>query len=276
MSRPQFIGLHAKPRKLLSIFLAILPFVLVIGSYMYFSDIRLAENPNDKLLPSLSTMAETVNRMAFEEDRRTGDYLMVKDTLASLGRIAAGVGLATFVALILGLNMGLYRGMSAVLNPFVNFIAMIPPLSILPILLITFGVGELGKIMLIFIGTVLIMTRDIALYTRKIPIEMIIKGQTLGANPLAITYRIIMPQVMPRLLDSLRLSLGGAWLFLIAAEAIAASEGLGYRIFLSRRYMAMDVIIPYVFWITFLGFMFDYMLQRSVNYFYPWYSRYKT
>ena len=63
-----------------------------------------------------------------------------------------------------------------------------------------------------------------------------------------------MPQVMPRLIDTVRLALGGAWLFLIAAEAIASTEGLGYRIFLVRRYLAMDVILPYVAWITFLGF----------------------
>ena len=70
-----------------------------------------------------------------------------------------------------------------------------------------------------------------------------------------------MPQVLPRLIDTVRLALGAAWLFLIAAEAIASTEGLGYRIFLVRRYLAMDVILPYVAWITFLGFAFDWLLR---------------
>ena len=84
-------------------------------------------------------------------------------------------------------------------------------------------------------------------------------------------YRIVMPQVMPRLIDNIRLALGAAWLFLIAAEAIAATEGLGYRIFLVRRYLAMDVILPYVFWIVALGFTFDWLLRRFVARRYGWY-----
>jgi NitT/TauT family transport system permease protein len=73
--------------------------------------------------------------------------------------------------------------------------------------------------------------------------------------------RIYMPQIWPRLIDALRLSLGSAWLFLIAAEAIASTGGLGYRIFLVRRYLAMDVILPYVAWITLLAFSMDWVLR---------------
>ena len=73
--------------------------------------------------------------------------------------------------------------------------------------------------------------------------------------------RVVLPQMWPRLIDALRLSLGSAWLFLIAAEAIASTEGLGYRIFLVRRYLAMDVILPYVAWITLLAFGMDWLLR---------------
>jgi NitT/TauT family transport system permease protein len=71
----------------------------------------------------------------------------------------------------------------------------------------------------------------------------------------------VLPQLWPRLIDSLRLSMGSAWLFLIAAEAIASTEGLGYRIFLVRRYLAMDVILPYVVWITLLAVLTDLGLR---------------
>jgi NitT/TauT family transport system permease protein len=71
----------------------------------------------------------------------------------------------------------------------------------------------------------------------------------------------VLPQIWPRLIDSLRLSMGSAWLFLIAAEAIASTEGLGYRIFLVRRYLAMDVILPYVVWITLLAVAADLALR---------------
>ncbi|HKK14956.1 MAG TPA: ABC transporter permease subunit, partial [Gammaproteobacteria bacterium] len=83
--------------------------------------------------------------------------------------------------------------------------------------------------------------------------------------------RVILPQTWPRLIDAVRLSLGAAWLFLIAAEAIAATNGLGYRIFLVRRYLAMDIIIPYVLWITFLAYVMDLGLRRLSRKAFPWY-----
>jgi NitT/TauT family transport system permease protein len=96
----------------------------------------------------------------------------------------------------------------------------------------------------------------------ELPAEQLIKAQTLGASTWQIITRIVLPQTWPRLIDALRLTLGSAWLFLIAAEAIAATEGLGYRIFLVRRYLAMDVIIPYVVWITLLAVASNWLLGR--------------
>ena len=81
---------------------------------------------------------------------------------------------------------------------------------------------------------------------------------------------MVLPQLLPRLLSGLRLSLGPAWLFLIAAEAIASTEGLGYRIFLVRRFLAMDVILPYVAWITLLAFLMDRLLAWASRRLFPW------
>lgn len=273
MNKPMFWGLHAAPPLWLKVVLASIPFIIAIGLYLVQSDIRLQANPQDKLLPGISQMIDAVDRMAFQEDRRSGEYLFWKDTWSSLKRIGIGVGIATMLALIVGLNMGLFPGMSGTLLSFVTFFSMVPPLAILPILFIAFGVGELGKVMLIIIGTFPIITRDIYMATRKIPREQIVKALTLGASELAVVYKVILPQIMPRLLSAVRLSLGAAWLFLIAAEAIASTDGLGYRIFLVRRYLSMDVIIPYVLWITFLGFTIDYLLQLIIKTRYRWYQR---
>jgi NitT/TauT family transport system permease protein len=139
---------------------------------------------------------------------------------------------------------------------------MIPPLAVLPILFIVLGLGELAKVVLVVIGIAPFLVRDTALRVQELPEEQLIKAQTLGANSWQIVTRVVLPQILPRLLDAVRLSLGAAWLFLIAAEAIAATDGLGYRIFLLRRYLAMDVILPYVGWITLLAFLFDIALRR--------------
>jgi NitT/TauT family transport system permease protein len=147
---------------------------------------------------------------------------------------------------------------------------MIPPLAILPILFIVAGLGELAKVLLIIIGVAPIIVRDLALRTADLPREQMIKAQTLGASTWQLIVRVVLPQMWPRLIDALRLSLGSAWLFLIASEAIASTEGLGYRIFLVRRYLAMDVILPYVAWITFLAFAMDALLRLLRAKAFPW------
>ena len=126
--------------------------------------------------------------------------------------------------------------------------------------------------MLIVIGTAPIMMRDVAQRVRELPGEQRIKIQTLGANSWQVITRMALPQVLPRLIDAVRLSLGPAWLFLIAAEAIASTEGLGYRIFLVRRYLAMDVILPYVIWITILAIVIDQCLRLTNRRLFPWYN----
>ena len=123
------------------------------------------------------------------------------------------------------------------------------------------GLGEVAKIALIVIGVTPVIVRDLALRAGELPKEQLIKAQTLGASSWLLSMRVILPQLWPRLIDAVRLQLGCAWLFLIAAEAIASTEGLGYRIFLVRRYLAMDVILPYVVWITLLAFPMDWLLR---------------
>lgn len=160
----------------------------------------------------------------------------------------------------------------APLSPLLTVLSMIPPLAILPVLFIVFGLGELSKVVLIVIGVAPCIARDIEQRAREIPNELLIKAQTLGASTWTLILRVVLPQLLPRLLVSLRLMLGSAWLFLIAAEAIAATDGLGYRIFLVRRYLAMDVILPYVAWITLLAWLMDWALRVLTRRAFPWYE----
>ena len=147
---------------------------------------------------------------------------------------------------------------------------MIPPLAVLPILFIVFGLGELSKVVLIIVGILPFLIRDLSQRVIEIPREMIVKAETLGASSLVIALRVALPQLLPRLIQAVRLSLGPAWLFLIAAEAIASEQGLGYRIFLVRRFLAMDVILPYVVWITLLAYLLDRLLLMVSRRAFPW------
>ncbi|KKM62457.1 hypothetical protein LCGC14_1521480 [marine sediment metagenome] len=250
--------------------LALLPFVVVLIAYAMASDIRLTANPADKLLPAPDTVMATAKRLITQPDRRSGDILFWKDTWASLQRLLLGVGISSAIGLVFGVLIGLIPMARALLAQFVAVVSMIPPLALLPILFIVFGLGELSKVVLIVIGTLPFLIRDLSQRVLEVPQELIVKAQTLGASTWVIAVRVALPQLMPRLIQSVRLSLGPAWLFLIAAEAIAADAGLGYRIFLVRRYLAMDVILTYVIWITLLAFVMDWALRALSRKAFPW------
>lgn len=252
--------------------LVLLPFALLLFAYFSGSAARLAENPNDKLLPSAAQMADAVERLAFSEDTRTGDVLFWSDTGASLQRLGLGLGIAALLGLVLGIAAGSVPLFGAPLSPLLTVLSMVPPLALLPILFIVFGLGELSKVVLIVLGVAPCIARDIEQRARELPRELLIKAQTLGANSWTLILRVVLPQLLPRLLISLRLMLGSAWLFLIAAEAIASTNGLGYRIFLVRRYLAMDVIVPYVVWITLLAWLLDWALRVLTRRAFPWYE----
>lgn len=300
---PKLFGFYAEPPFMINWGLITLPFVLLVTIYMVSSYKRHVVNPEDKLLPSITQMAETTKAYAFERDRdaeewvfpgveklniignaisntkyaamkivmgQTG-YIMLDDTISSLRRIIIGITLSATIGLILGISMGLFPGFRLLALSFVIFLSIIPPLAILPILFIAFGTEEVAKVMLIIIGTLPMISRDMYLETMKIPPEQKAKALTLGASQLQVAYRIVLPQVMPRLIDTVRLNLGNAWLFLIAAEAIVSDNGLGYRIYVVRRRLAMDVILPYVAWVTLITFTTDYLLKKLVSRKYAWY-----
>lgn len=133
-----------RPSRLL---LVLLQFALLLFAYLLGSAARLAENPTDKLLPSAVQMVDAVECLAFSTDQRTGGYLFWRDSGASLQRLGLGLGLAS--AALFGLCLGLAAGslplFGAPLSPLLTVLSMVPPLAILPILFIAFGLGELPR-----------------------------------------------------------------------------------------------------------------------------------
>lgn len=262
--------INQKASRPVQLILASIPFIALIILYSVASQIRLEANPADKLLPSFQSMGEAFWRLATEPDRRSGNYLLWTDTAASLYRLACGMGISALLALFIGVPIGIIPKMRSFLGSFIATLSLIPPITVLPILFIVFGLGEISKIMLIVIGTSLIMIRSVAQAVSELPQEMIVKAQTLGASSWQLIVRVIVPQIWPKLILAVRLGLVPAWIFLVSAEAIASTEGLGYRIFLVRRYLAMDVILPYVAWITLIAYLIDRFLLFISRWLYPW------
>jgi NitT/TauT family transport system permease protein len=262
--------LNLRPRGGTRLLLGLVPILLLILLYFSASQARHAVNPSDKILPTLGAMVDQIHTMGFTVDPLTGKVPLLADTTASLRRLGAGIGLAAVTTLILGLAIGLLPIVRAGLGPLVATLAVIPPIAVLPILFIVFGLGETSKIVLIFVGITPFMVRDLAAHVAAIPEEQLIKAQTLGASTWTVALRVALPQALPRLIESLRFSIGPALVFLISAEAIASDVGLGYRIFLVRRYLAMDVILPYVAWISLLAVIMDTALAAMSRALFPW------
>jgi NitT/TauT family transport system permease protein len=261
---------NLRPNTGLRFLLGAIPLFVIVLIYLSGSAARHAENPRDKLLPTPAAMGQAIQVMAFTVDKQTGEIPLVADTAASLRRIGAGLAISTALALVLGLFIGLLPLFRGGVGPLIAVVSVIPPVAMLPVLFIVFGLGETSKIVLIVIGIAPVMIRDLAAHVGAIPEEQIVKAQTLGASSWQLMLRVALPQALPRLVEVLRLSLCPAWVYLITAEAIASDVGLGYRIFLVRRFLSMDIILPYVAWITLLAVIMDLVLVRLSRAAWPW------
>lgn len=263
-----FFNIHAKPGRTVSLLLSMLLFIVCIAAYAVISHVRHRENPKDKMVPTFSQMKDGFKRSAFEKDRK-GDYRLLVDTIASVRRFVISLAFL-FFAVLLGLHMGIFPYMELLFLRFVTFFDKIPALAILPILIIIFGLEEVSKIALILIGVFPTIALDTYLRAKAVPREQVTKGLALGASSFEVAYKVVLPQIFPEVLNTIRLNFKAMILFLIAGEAMAATVGLGYRIFLVRRYIAMDIIIPYVIWMSLLAFLADFLVRLWIKKRYKW------
>ncbi len=268
--KAKLLGIHASPPLWLKSLYVVLPFVLVIAGYALASYFYLEDNPQGKLIPSFGKMWAYFWGFATELDTRSDTYLLWADTATSLIRFGTGLLYAAVVGLLLGLNVAMFPGFRYLVLPGVIALSFVPVVTMLPILLLAVGIGEEAKILFIFLGLVFIITRDMYAAATNVAPELKIKALTLGSSQLALAYRIVLPMILPKLLETVRLNLGLVWVCLIVGEGIAADSGLGYRIFLFKRNSEMAGIIPYTIWITLLAACLYQLLGVVSEVRYPW------
>ncbi|MFC1553354.1 ABC transporter permease [candidate division KSB1 bacterium] len=249
--------------------LSALLFIISIGLYIEVARVRHQNNPSESLTPTISQMIDGFNRQAFEKDKRTGEYELLVDTIASARRFLISLAIL-FLAVILGLHMGIQPYIESVFLRFITFFDKISPIALVPILFIVFGLGDASKVALIVIAVFPVICLDTYLRAKAVHSEQIIKGKTLAATDLEVTYRIVLPQIFPQVLDTIRLNFKSMILLLLASEMLGANAGLGYRIFLVRKFTAFDVIIPYVIWISVLAYTLDFLFRLWIRKRYSW------
>ncbi len=271
------------PNKSAAFTVSWLVFALCLAFYFRTAHLRHLENADDRIVPTVAQLTSSFTHAALtpgEDDtelpanasvlQRFRAGMLWNDTLSSARRFVISLALL-FPAALLGVNMGAFPWVSCWLLRFFLFFDKIIALSVLPILFIAFGIGEAAKIMLIVIGVAPTLVLDSYNLAKSVPNEQIIKGFTLGAKDWAVTYRVILPQIWPRILNSIRLNLKAIALFLFAGEMIASTDGLAYRIALLQRHMGMDLIIPYVLWVALLLFLVDLTFRFFIRWTNPWF-----
>jgi NitT/TauT family transport system permease protein len=279
-----FASIHAKPGKSITVMLSWFLFAAGIMAYLVTAAARHRDNPEERVTPTVSQMLAGMTKAVMspaEDDeplaegaswaQRLSHSMLWKDTKATGLRFIFSMALL-LPAVMLGLHMGLFPYVGAFFLRFVLFFDKIVALSLLPILFIVFGIDELSKIMLIVVGVAPTIILDTFNMTRGVPGEQIVKAFTLGASDFDVAYRVVLKQIWPRVLNSIRLNLKAVMLFLFAGEMIASTDGLAYRIALLRRHMGMDLIIPYVLWTALLLFLVDFAMRAANRRLHPWFE----
>ncbi len=183
--------------------------------------------------------------------------LLLKDALASIQRVFIGFAMSAGLALPIGIAMGSTPVICRLLEPLLGLIRYMPAPAFIPLLIIYFGLDELPKVLLIFIGTFFFNTLMIMDAVKFVPRELVETARTMGGRTLPILTRVVAPFIAPQVLDTYRINMASAWNLVIVAELVAATEGLGKRISLAQRFLRTDEIFMGLIVIGLIGLAID-------------------
>ena len=189
------------------------------------------------------------------------DGYLLNDTRISIYRITVGFLISTAFALPIGILIGSYRAWEASIEPLVDFIRYMPVVAFVPLTILWAGTGDTQKFLIIFIGTFFQQVLLVMDNVKSVPRDFINLGRTLELSEPQILRRIILPSAMPAIWDSMRISLGWAWTWLVVAELVAATSGLGYRITTAQRFFQTDTIFGYLLLLGVLGLATDQAMK---------------
>jgi NitT/TauT family transport system permease protein len=190
---------------------------------------------------------------------RTGQLLT--DLWATVQRVLVGFGLAVLVSVPLGILMGTFRAGQAILEPVIGLLRYLPAMAFIPLLMIWLGIGESSKVAILFIGTVFFNTLMTADAIRNVPNALIDVSYTLGARRGEVLRKVIVPHALPGMIDAIRVNVAAAWNFVVVAELLAATAGLGYRIVRAQRFLQTDKIFVVLIVIGVTGLLIDLALR---------------
>jgi NitT/TauT family transport system permease protein len=194
----------------------------------------------------------------------------VKDIGMTVWRVVGGFLIAAAIALPLGVMMGAYKPIEAFFEPFVSFARYLPASAFIPLLILWAGIGEAQKLSVIFIGSFFQLVLMIAVTVGNTRRDLVEAAYTLGSSDASLIKRVLIPGAAPEIAETLRMVLGWAWTYVIVAELIGASSGIGHMITDSQALLATDQIIFGIIVIGLIGLVSDFAFKWANRKLFPW------
>ncbi len=227
--------------------LGIVAFVLFIAVWYL---IVLTGLVTERFLPYPGVVIGTMAQLLVTES-------FLNDVWISVARVWGAFLLSVAAAVPIGIWMSSYRIVGALVEPIVDFIRYLPVPALVPLLIIWFGIGEASKVAVLWMGTFFQLVLLIADDAKRIPREFVETGYTLGARPRQITRSIVLPSMLPTMVDNLRITLGWCWTWIIVAEIVAANSGIGHYIWSMRRFLKTPEVMAGILVVGIIGLLTD-------------------
>jgi NitT/TauT family transport system permease protein len=239
---------------------AVIAFFLLVGAWSLVSALGLV---TPILLPSpldvLRAIVESFSGRSLTRDIAVSSY-----------RVFGGWVLATLLAVPIGLLVGTYRIAEAMFEPLNDFVRYMPVVAFVPLCIVWFGIGDLQKLVIIFLGTFPQLVLMVSAAAARVPREYLECYFVLGGRRVGYLHKVILPAALPEILDALRIAAGWAWSYLVVAELVAADVGIGFKIMQSERFLQTAPMIAYIIVVGGLGIATDYLFKLLSRLLLPW------
>jgi NitT/TauT family transport system permease protein len=255
--------------------LSVAAVVIAIAVYAGLGIRQTRINPDQNVFPGVRALAHGFSEMTKARgsaDNPKPSWINV-DLRATYWRLLLGLTTGVLVSILVGIGMGAYPAAEAFFNPAITLFSKIPPTAMLAVYMVVFGIQLKMYIAMIAFGVFFTMAQSIYQAVKKdVDGDQIDKAYTLGASEFEVIVEVIWPQIFPRILENLRLQIGPAMVFLIAAEWAFASEGFGYTIRQQSKLQNMHVVYIYLAILGGSGLLFDWLLLKARRWLCPWFG----
>jgi NitT/TauT family transport system permease protein len=254
--------------------LAIGGVVVLLGSYELVSARQTRINEKQTTIPSFEKLGQGLKQIfqAKGDPDNPKPAMFWVDMRATLWRLLLGLSIGVVLSVIVGVLMGTYHWIEAPLSPLVMFLSKVPPTAMMPIYFAVVGTDQRMFASMVALGVFFSMTQAIYQAVQQdVTDEAINKAYTLGASEFEIIYEVIWKQILPKIIDNIRLQIGPAMVFLLAAEMVVGSAGLGYQIRMQSRILNMSIVYVYLAILAVIGLLAEWSLATLRKKLCPWF-----